>query len=73
MRPEERKEALVAQAKKLWLEETRAPPSDPGHKGTYPLPPLIDCDNVRLFLRHAQEQCREFGPIVRQLLSLIHI
>ena len=45
----------------------RTPPSDPLHKGTYPLPPLIDCDNVRLFLRQAQEQSREFGPIMRQL------
>ena len=67
IKPSDRKEALVAEAKKLWLEEARAPPKDPQHRGTYPLPPLIDCDNVRLFLRDAQEKSKEFGPIIDQL------
>ena len=46
------REVLASKAKEMWIEEAR-----PEKMGVQPLPELVDCDNVREFLR----------------LSLIHI
>ena len=34
--------------------------------GAQPLPPLVDCGNVREFLKAAQEDCPELRPLLLQ-------
>ena len=56
------REALALKAKELWIEEAR-----PEKMGVQPLPDLVDCDNVREFLRRAQLDSGEFRPVIDQL------
>ena len=57
---------LARQAKELWAEEAR-----PDQLGVQPLPQLVDCDNVREFLRRAQMDSGEFRPVMDQLRAAL--
>ena len=39
---------------------------DPDQRGTCDLPPLVDCGNVKQFLKEAQSHSREFMAIMEQ-------
>ena len=45
------REELVAKTRVLWKEETGSP-----KMGVQPLPPIVDCSNVREFLKGAQAE-----------------
>ena len=57
----EAREELVAKTRMLWKEETASP-----KMGVQPLPSMIDCSNVREFLKEAQAECPELKPILQQ-------
>ena len=55
------REEIVAKARELWVEEAGSP-----KMGTRPLPSLVNCDNVREFLKAAQEECHELRLVLLQ-------
>ena len=59
------REELVAKARELWREETGSP-----KMGAQSLPPLVNCDNVREFLKAAQAECHELRLVLLKGQSL---
>ena len=55
------REEFVAKARELWVEEAGSP-----KMGAQPLPPLVNCDNVREFLKAAQAECHELRLVLLQ-------
>ncbi|MEC8021486.1 MAG: integrase zinc binding domain-containing protein, partial [Pseudomonadota bacterium] len=56
------REYLAKKARELWDEEVKVK-----KMGAQPLPPMVDCDNIRGLLKQAQESSKETKVVMEQL------